>query len=141
MTKRLCASAFGTLSEMSVASRLFKIFRSKIITTFDGQRPGNIKDFLNNLRDASAHRTDQSGNFRQKAEYDVGNNQDPELAGYYANLEVPYGSDLATVKKAWKKLLQKYHPDLHSADAEKRQVANELTQGLNKAYDELRKRL
>ncbi|MDA2924567.1 J domain-containing protein [Acidobacteria bacterium AH-259-L09] len=66
---------------------------------------------------------------------------DPELAEYYANLEVPYGSDLATVRKAWKRLLRKYHPDLHSGDPKKRKVASELTQQLNRAYEQLAKRL
>jgi DnaJ-domain-containing protein 1 len=67
--------------------------------------------------------------------------QDPLLARYYANLELPYGADLATVRQAWKKLLRKYHPDLHSHDPEKRRMATELTQGLNRAYEELEKRL
>ena len=66
---------------------------------------------------------------------------DPVLAGYYANLEIPYGSDLATVRMAWRRLLQKYHPDLHSQDAQKRQIATELTQQLNQAYRELEKKL
>ena len=30
--------------------------------------------------------------------------QDPVLAGYYANLDLPYGADLAAVKAAWKEL-------------------------------------
>ncbi len=67
--------------------------------------------------------------------------RDPVIAGYYANLETPYGSDLETVKKAWKRQLQKYHPDLHSQDAEKRRVALELTQGLNRAYEALKQHL
>jgi preprotein translocase subunit Sec63 len=62
---------------------------------------------------------------------------DPKMAEYYANLEIPYGSDLLTVKTAWKKLMRKYHPDLHARDPEKRQTAEILTQRLNKAYDEL----
>jgi DnaJ-domain-containing protein 1 len=66
---------------------------------------------------------------------------DPDLAGYYENLEVPYGSDLETVRQAWKNLLRKYHPDLHSNDPEKRRIATELTQGLNRAYEELERRL
>ena len=65
---------------------------------------------------------------------------DPELAELYPNLEVPYGSSLATVRKAWIRLLRKYHPDLHSKDLEKRKIANELTQRLNGAYERLRKR-
>lgn len=67
--------------------------------------------------------------------------QDPKIAGYYANLEIPYGSDLETVKKAWKTQLAKYHPDRHSADAEKQRVATEITKGLNHAYRELEKHL
>lgn len=66
---------------------------------------------------------------------------DPVLAQYYANLELPYGADLVKVRQAWKNLLRKYHPDLHSHDPEKRRVATELTQGLNRAYEELEKRL
>ena len=60
-----------------------------------------------------------------------------ELAGYYANLEIPYGSDLHTVRAARKRLMKRYHPDLHGEDAEKRQVAGELTAELTRAYQEL----
>ena len=66
---------------------------------------------------------------------------DPELAELYSNLEVPYGSNLATVRKAWKRLLRKYHPDLHSKDPEKRKIADELALRLNGAYERLHKRL
>ncbi|MCB0293093.1 MAG: J domain-containing protein, partial [Calditrichaeota bacterium] len=66
---------------------------------------------------------------------------DPELARYYANLEVPYGSDLATVTRAWKALLKRYHPDKHSTDPEKQRVANDLVQQLNHAYEQLRRHL
>ncbi|HHL73892.1 MAG TPA: hypothetical protein ENJ29_15385 [Bacteroidetes bacterium] len=66
---------------------------------------------------------------------------DEELAGYYANLEVPYGSDLATVRAAWKRLVRKYHPDLHSADPEKVKIATEIVKGLNRAYEALEKEL
>lgn len=67
--------------------------------------------------------------------------QDPVLAGYYANLEVPYGADLVTVRSAYKRLVKKYHPDLHSAQADKKKTATVLIQGLNKAYEELAKSL
>ena len=49
---------------------------------------------------------------------------DLQLTELYSNLEVPSGSNLATVRKAWKRLLQKYHPDLHSKDPEKRTPMN-----------------
>ena len=56
------------------------------------------------------------------------------LAKYYANLEIPVGSDRETIKKAWKTQLKKYHPDLHGSDPEKKQIAEELTRKLNEAY-------
>ena len=62
---------------------------------------------------------------------------DPRLAALYANLEVPYGSDLSAVRVAWQRLLKQYHPDLHGVDPTKREVANELTARLTAAYEEL----
>jgi DnaJ-domain-containing protein 1 len=59
--------------------------------------------------------------------------EDP-LAKYYANLEIPVGSDRATIKNAWKTQMKKYHPDLHSSDPKKKQIAEELTRQLNLAY-------
>lgn len=40
--------------------------------------------------------------------------EDPVLAGYYANLELPYGATLEEVKVAWKRLMKQYHPDRHA---------------------------
>lgn len=62
---------------------------------------------------------------------------DPVLAEYYANLELPYGSDLETVRAAWRRMMKKYHPDRHARDDEKRRTADELTARLTRAYREL----
>lgn len=53
---------------------------------------------------------------------------------YYANLEVPYGSDLETVKESYRRLMRKYHPDKHSASPEMEAIATELTQEITRAY-------
>ena len=66
-------------------------------------------------------------------------NANDDMARYYANLEIPCGSDFRTVKKAWKQMLKKYHPDLHSRDKKKQQTATRLTQGLTTAYNEIKK--
>ncbi|RME53516.1 MAG: hypothetical protein D6795_05260 [Deltaproteobacteria bacterium] len=65
--------------------------------------------------------------------------EDPQLARYYAQLEVEYGADLQTVKKAWKRLMRKYHPDFHANDPVKQQIAQELTMKLTTAYREIEK--
>lgn len=38
-------------------------------------------------------------------------------------------------------MVRKYHPDLHSSDTQKVKLANEIVQGLNKAYEELENHL
>lgn len=66
--------------------------------------------------------------------------QDP-LAQYYANLEISPGSDREAVKSAWKRMMKKYHPDLHDSDPEKRKTADELTRQLTESYRILDKEL
>ena len=122
---------------MGVFSRVYKIFRANLLSKkqhdlFDDKDFQNV--FSKNYR---YQEKSSSRDYSTKTE----TNRDHEIARYYANLEIPYGSDLATVRKAWKKLLRKYHPDLHSDDPEKIRIANKLVQGLNKAHEELEKRL
>lgn len=63
------------------------------------------------------------------------------LAKYFANLELPTTANRREVKASWKRLMKKYHPDLHSTDPKKREVATELSQGLTEAYKILDKEL
>jgi DnaJ-domain-containing protein 1 len=66
--------------------------------------------------------------------------EDP-LAQYYANLEIAPGADREAVKSAWKRMMKKYHPDLHDTDPEKRKTADELTRRLTESYRILDKEL
>jgi curved DNA-binding protein CbpA len=52
----------------------------------------------------------------------------------YAALEVPEGSDFETVRKAFRGLMRKYHPDRHAQSPDKLSVATELAQKLTDAY-------
>jgi DnaJ-domain-containing protein 1 len=125
----------GSSLIMQVFFRLIRILRARLhvgLADDPSNRYGRWEQYDQTLGNG-AYGASQSGR--------TGHDVDPTLAGYYANLGVPYGSDLATVRRAWKRLVRKYHPDIHSEDPEKRRVANELTQGLNRAYEELAKRL
>ncbi len=62
---------------------------------------------------------------------------DQRLARLYAQLEAPYGSDLQTVRKCYRAMMRKYHPDMHSRKPEKQRVATELSQRLTMAYNDL----
>jgi hypothetical protein len=63
------------------------------------------------------------------------------IAKAYAALEVPNGSDFETVRKSYRALMRKYHPDRHTATPEKQKAANELAQKLTDAYKTLERRL
>lgn len=67
--------------------------------------------------------------------------RDPRLAQLYAQLECPYGSDLTAVRKHYRAMMRKYHPDMHSRNPEKQRIATDLSQRLTMAYNELRRLL
>jgi len=64
-----------------------------------------------------------------------------EVRQAYAALEVPYGSDFATVRKSYRALMRKYHPDRHTQSPDKQKTANELAQKLTLSYKLLEKKL
>ncbi len=56
----------------------------------------------------------------------------------YALLQVKPGADKQTVKRAYRKLISKYHPDKYIAEGKSERAikeANEKTQAIRKAYD------
>ena len=64
-----------------------------------------------------------------------------EIAQHYANLELAYGSDFVAVKKQYRKLMSRYHPDRHGSDPEKAEVANRLAAELTRSYEALAEHL
>jgi len=60
------------------------------------------------------------------------------LRGDYANLEVPFGADIETVRRSYKRLMLHYHPDRHGSDPEKQRVATEITKKLNESFERIR---
>jgi DnaJ-domain-containing protein 1 len=65
---------------------------------------------------------------------------DDEIRRAYAALEVPLGSDFATVRKSYRALMRKYHPDRHTGSPEKQKAATELAQKLSAAYQLIEQR-
>ncbi len=67
--------------------------------------------------------------------------EDRELAKHYKTLHVPYGTEFAEVKSAYRKLMRKYHPDLHNQSDKKQKAATELTVHVTGAFNALEKHL
>jgi DnaJ-domain-containing protein 1 len=63
--------------------------------------------------------------------------QDAQIIEWYKVLDVPYGADLAEVKTSYRKLMRKYHPDMHAANPQKQKAANELSLRVTAAYNGL----
>lgn len=143
---------------MSATSRLWNILRAQVTERLDSGWPDpppwekfreEFRDYVDSHQEGGSRHNDGSGSRYSGSTGSTGSTdyesratgQDPELARYYANLEVPYGSDLDTIEKAWKRLMRQYHPDRHATDPERQRIANELTGQLNHAFGELRSRL
>ena len=65
---------------------------------------------------------------------------DESLRPDYANLEVPFGSDIEMVRKSYKSLMLKYHPDKHAGDPQKQRIALEITKKINESFERIRAR-
>jgi DnaJ-domain-containing protein 1 len=66
---------------------------------------------------------------------------DEAIRKAYAALEVPPGADLETVKRSYRRLMRKYHPDLNAGSTEKQRAATDLSQRLTEAYKTLERHL
>ena len=130
---------------MSIGSRVISWLRAEFngVAGSDTWRRGERRTGRRQAGSASAEHEPRAGRGQRRRHSSTGDGQDrdPILVRYYANLELPYGAGLYTVRRAWKQLVKKYHPDLHSADEQKRRTATELVQGLNRAYEELTRHL
>jgi DnaJ-domain-containing protein 1 len=65
---------------------------------------------------------------------------DESLRADYANLEVPFGADIETVRNSYKTLMLRYHPDKHAGDPEKQRIALEITKKVNQSFERIRSR-
>lgn len=64
-----------------------------------------------------------------------------QLRVWYARLEIANGSDVGEVRRAYRKLMRLYHPDVHTYDAESERLATRISQDLTVAYEGLLRHL
>jgi len=76
------------------------------------------------------------GQYRRRPEPPV----DESLRKDFANLEVSFGADIETVRKSYKALVLRYHPDKFAGDPEKQRVALEITKRINQSFERIRSR-
>ncbi len=95
-----------------------------------------LEDYMRTGRESSGGRGRQGTTGSSRA----AGAADEDLRQDYANLEVPFGADIEDVKRAYKALIMRYHPDKHSGDPEKLRIATEITAKINESYERIRSR-
>ncbi len=134
MTDMSIFGRVGALLRSELAARLS--VRQRVDSVRRPRRPAANREQGRTVRDDARSRGEAAAAGRRGVP-----SRDPELTRYYANLELSYGAGIDAVREARRRLLKRYHPDLHSADPEKKRTATQLAQGLNRAHDELVSRL
>lgn len=99
-------------------------------------------DELNDYLGADRRQTDGGSPRGSNQSYGRGPRSSPmppeSLRPDYANLEVPFGSDIETVRRSYKRLVLHYHPDRHAGNPEKLRVATEITKKINESFERIR---
>jgi DnaJ-domain-containing protein 1 len=60
------------------------------------------------------------------------------IEDWHRTLEVPVGAEFDTVRKAYRRLILKYHPDKYTDDPDKLAAATEVTRKITTAYNGLK---
>ncbi len=126
---------------MSFGKRLFNIARAELKDAARKLKT-SAEELLGGTESAGPNVVDEDNEEvrREKEKASARRTSDPSQAmiqRYYANLELPIGASLSEVKAAYRRLMRRYHPDLHQEDAKKAEVATKLAQELRVAYEAL----
>jgi DnaJ-domain-containing protein 1 len=84
--------------------------------------------------EAAQARAEQGG-------YHSGRPSASDILSWYRTPEVEPGADYQTVRRAYRKLLAKYHPDRYENEPEKHRAATEVAQKITTAYNGLKEHL
>lgn len=120
-----------------------------------------LKSFLDDTEEAVSHDTDYASAWEELERYMGSGVDEPFSAGStrstttaggrsgayrpprpipeslrqdYRNLEVHFGAEFNTVRKAYRSLMVTYHPDRYANDPKKAQIATEITKKISESY-------
>lgn len=139
------------------SDRLKNILKSEVNSAWDGISKF-VKDFDKYLEDVEKQ-YEEEGKFKhEQSKYDPGNpnnyfnqnhssNDDNEQRTYspppsamdtedkyYSALELSRPATFDQIKKAYRSLMKKYHPDLYQGNTEQQEAAKEVSRQVNEAY-------
>lgn len=101
------------------------------------QQQKNQDDFYQKYERYKQYQQKSYSGYQGSQQQKQQNNDDAKFYGY---LELPYGASFEEVKKAYKELMKKYHPDKFYDNDTKRKAAEKVCQKLNEAYQHFSKK-
>ena len=111
---------------MGIFDRLSRLARSEANSLFDSVSEA-----------AQGVVGDRQGRSVTPPEPDPADAWPPEIREDYAALELPLGADKEAVKGAYREMVRRYHPDRHTGEPAKAELANELTVRIRQSYERL----
>ncbi len=148
---------------MSIGKRLIDLARSELNSLLDKAAQvddsDDLRDYggdVSSLSDAElAAEIERRRQAREEVEQAMRGRQGPPprsaprrtaagdeaIRKAYAALEIRPGSDFEAVRSSYRRLMRKYHPDLHAETLEQQRAATDLTQRLTEAYKTLERHL
>jgi DnaJ-domain-containing protein 1 len=124
---------------MDLKKRLFNLARSELRSAARKMKR-SAEDLLGGEESTDEHferLAEEEAKERNKRRTVSVVTEEEKIRVYYANLELPIGASLAEVKASYRRLMRRYHPDLHQTDKDKAEIANRLAQELRVAYEGL----
>jgi DnaJ-class molecular chaperone len=117
---------------MGLFERISRLARAELNHLLDGSEPDINQPDYHSGDDAWSSST------RPSAERPTRSAREPTQRELdFAALELDPSSDQDAIRKAYRRLLKRYHPDRFNDDPEREAAANELTRRLREAYERL----
>jgi len=113
---------------MSIGKRLFQMIRSQTQGLWERGGPASKTEGYPGRHENEKFSSSDSAS----GETSGGDSLERE---YLANLELERFASFEDVQKAHRRMIKKYHPDLHATDPEKRKNAEQITVRLNEALN------
>jgi DnaJ-domain-containing protein 1 len=120
---------------MSLGRRLYNLARAELRAAIDKVGAGNDNVELDRLE--AELRALDAEQARRGPAAPAGDPWAPQVGRWYANLELPLGAGPDEVRAAYRRMMRRFHPDLHHENPELAATAGELAQRLREAHDGL----
>ncbi|MDX1903311.1 MAG: DnaJ domain-containing protein [Thermonemataceae bacterium] len=129
-----------------ITERLWNLIKSYINDAIDAaldergytkkeqEKKNAYTDFEEQYKKYEKYQKQSSYNYQSNQNNYSSQSKTTDEMKYYKWLELPNGASFEEIKKSYKSLMKKYHPDNFHDNETKRKTAETLSQKLNEAY-------